>query len=123
MGFTILNFSLDGLQPQSFYISIQGNYMINKTTGPASLGIPGGSSAGLNMPGVTMPYYSVSFTVYYAASKNTPVIIQRQMLFTIGQLPEPANIYPMIYNHIKKIINPDDIQLDIIDEQYERSEQ
>ena len=110
MGFTILNFSLDGLQPQSFYVSIQGNYMINKTTGPASLGIPGGSSAGLNMPGVTMPYYSVSFMVYYAASKNTPVIIQRQMLFTINdRLPDPADIYTVIYDHIKKTINPDNI--------------
>ena len=105
MGFTVLNYSLDGLQPQSFYVSIQGNYMINKTAGLH------GSSAGLNMPGVTMPYYSVAFTVYYAASKNTPVIIQRQMLFTIGQLPEPANIYPMIYNHIKKTINPDNIYI------------
>lgn len=103
MGFLISNYSLQGLQPQSFYVSIQGNFMINKTTGL------NGSFAGLNMPGLTMPYYSITFTVYYSASKNDPVITQKQMIFNIQELPEPADIYTVIYDHIKKTINPDDI--------------
>lgn len=98
MGFTISNFSLDGLQPQSFYVSIQGNYTINKTAGPV------GSSAGLNMLGVTIPYYSVSFTIYYAVAKNTPVITQKQMIYNIQELPEPADIYSVIYANIKSVL-------------------
>lgn len=103
MGFTILNYSLQGLQPQSFYVSIQGNYNIQKNTGLA------GSPAGLNMLGLTMPYYSITFTVYYSASKNDPVITQKQMIFNIQELPDPADIYTVIYDHIKKTINYDNI--------------
>ena len=103
MGFTILNYSLQGLQPQSFYVSIQGNFMINKSIGPV------GSSAGLNMPGLTLQYYSITFTIYYAVAKNTPVITQKQMIYNIQELPEPADIYTVIYDHIKKTINHDNI--------------
>lgn len=107
MGFLISNYSLQGLQPQSFYVSIQGNFMINKNTGAY------GEPAGLNMPGLTTPFYTVSFTVYYSAAgtegqRGLPVT-QKQMIFNIQELPEPADIYFVIYNHIKKNINPDDI--------------
>jgi len=93
MGFTIADYSLSGLQPQSFYVSIQGNFMINKIT----------------------TFYSVSFTVYYSASKSQAILTQKQMLFNIQELPEPADIYNVIYNHIKKTINPDNI-LSILDD-------
>lgn len=103
MGFTIENYSLFGLQPQSFYVSIQGNYTINKIVRPNG-GVPD------NFPNLDNIYYNVAFMVYYAVAKNTPVIIQKQMLFTIDDmLPDPADIYTVIYDHIKKTINYDNI--------------
>ena len=95
MGFTILNYSLFGLQPQNFYVSIHGTYQIRKD---------------LNC-------YAVMFTVYYHGSHGSsttawsrgeghPAITQKDTCFSIEQLPDPANIYPMIYNTIKKTLDP-----------------
>ena len=109
MGFLISNYSLQGLQPQSFYVSIQGNYNIQKSTGPA------GSFAGLNIPNLINPYYSITFTVYYSANKEAPAntigntpnlpITQKQMIYNIQELPEPADVYKVIYNNIKQQLN------------------
>ena len=113
MGFTISNYSLQGLQPQSFYVSIQGNYNIQKSTGPANTAglLPSlpGSSAGLNIPNLILPYYTMTYNIYYSASKEAPVITQKQMIYNIQELPEPADIYSVIYGHIKTNINPDNI--------------
>lgn len=95
MGFTISNYSLFGLQPQNFYVSIHGTYQIRKD---------------LNC-------YVVMFTIYYHGAPGNPAIMKKEDCFSIEQLPDPADIYTVIYNHIKKIINPDDIQHDIIDDQ------
>lgn len=90
MGFTISNYSLFGLQPQSFYVSIHGAYHIRKL--PEDIG----------------PYLVV-FTIYYHGSKGYPAITQKEHSFNIQELPEPADVYVLIYNEIKKNINPDDI--------------
>jgi hypothetical protein len=87
MGFTISNYSLFDLQPQHFYVSIHGAYQIRKL--PEQIG----------------PYLVV-FTIYYSSSKSHPVITQKEQSFNLQELPEPANIYPMIYNEIKKNIDP-----------------
>ena len=84
MGFTISNYSLFGLQPQNFYVSIHGTYQIRKD---------------LNC-------YAVMFTVYYHVSVDLPSITQKDTCFSIEQLPDPANIYPMIYDNIKKTLDP-----------------
>ena len=86
MGFTIANYSLFGLQPQNFYISILGSYTIKK-----------------NHP--VLGHYIVIYTVYYSSSKGAPEITQKEMFYNIQELPEPANIYPMIYNNIKQQLN------------------
>ena len=98
MGFTIENYSLQGLQPQSFYVSIQGNYNIQKSTGLA------GSFAGLNIPNLILPYYTMTYTVYYSANKEAPVITQKQMIYNIQELPEPADVYKVIYANIKSTL-------------------
>ena len=91
MGFTIETYSLYGLPPlPNIYVSIQGSYSIKK-----------------NRP--VQGYYEILFTIYFSASKNDPVITEKEMLFEIQDLPEPANIYTVIYNHIKKNIDPDNI--------------
>ena len=84
MGFTISNYSLFGLQPQNFYVSIHGTYQIRKD---------------LNC-------YAVMFTVYYHVSQGHPAITQKDTCFSIEQLPDPANIYPIIYDTIKKTLDP-----------------
>ena len=91
MGFTIETYSLYGLPPlPNIYVSIQGSYSVKK-----------------NMP--VQGYYQITFTIYFSASKNDPVITEKQMLFEIQELPEPADIYSVIYGHIKTNINPDNI--------------
>jgi hypothetical protein len=87
MGFTISNYSLFGLQPQNFYVSILGSYTIKK-----------------NHP--VIGHYTISYTIYYSSSKAQPVITKKDAYFSIEHLPEPANIYTVIYNEIKKDIDP-----------------
>jgi hypothetical protein len=84
MGFTIANYSLFGLQPQNIYVSIHGTYQIRKDQN----------------------CYVAIFTIYYQAAANSPVIMKKESCFSIEQLPDPANIYPMIYAEIKKTIDP-----------------
>ena len=92
MGFTISDYSLFGLQPQSFYVSIRGSFTITK------------------LPGfVNQLPYRITYTVYYSSSKESQAITQQIQLCSLEELPEPANIYPMIYSEIKKTINPDNI--------------
>jgi hypothetical protein len=91
MGFTISNYSLFGLQPQNFYVSIHGTYQIRKER---------------HSVGQDQNCYVAIFTIYYQAAANSPVIMKKESCFSIEQLPEPANIYPMIYNEIKKTIDP-----------------
>jgi hypothetical protein len=90
MGFTISNYSLFGLHPQNFYVSIHGTFQIRKDLNFQD--IPG--------------CYVVIYTVYYHAAVNLPSITQKDACFSIEQLPDPANIYPMIYDTIKKTLDP-----------------
>ena len=57
MGFTVFNYSLLGLQNQNWYVTIKGSYQVTKIE---SL-IPGNNSAGLNLPGLVTPYYTITF--------------------------------------------------------------
>jgi hypothetical protein len=93
MGFTISNYSLFGLQPQNFYVSICGSYTIKK-----------------NHP--VIGDYTITYTVYYSSSKGQPFITQKEQYFNLQQLPEPANLYTVIYNEIKKTIDPSYIIVD-----------
>ena len=97
MGFTVLNYSHLGLQPQNWYVTIKGSYQVRKIE---SL-MPGDNSAGINLPGLVTPYYSITFQVYFKASPNSQVINDQYMSFNIQTLPEPATLYTTIYNYIK----------------------
>lgn len=83
MGFTIETYSLYGLPPlPNIYVSIQGSYSVKK-----------------NHP--VLGHYTITYTVYYSASKEAPVITQKQMIYNIQELPEPADVYNVIYANIK----------------------
>ena len=85
MGFTIETYQLLGLPPlPNIYVSIKGSYSVRKQ---------------LNT-------YIISFTVYYSASKDDPVITQKEMSFNIQALPNPANLYDSIYTYIKGQLDP-----------------
>jgi hypothetical protein len=97
MGFTVFNYSLLGLQKQDWYVTIKGSYQVRKIQ---SL-MPGDNSAGLNLPGLVTPYYTITFSVYYQSSQNSPVINDSYMSFNIQALPNPAVLYLIIYDYIK----------------------
>ena len=109
MGFTIANYSLFGLQPQNFYVSIHGTFQIRKDRHSVVPNTYGDPTSHSETRAQDQNCYVVIFTIYYQASANSSVIMKKEDCFSIGQLPEPANIYPMIYDHIKKTINPDNI--------------
>ena len=85
MGFTIETYQLLGLPSlPNIYVSIKGSYAVRKE---------------LNT-------YIITFTVYYSASKDDPVITQKEMSFSIQALPEPATLYTTIYDYIKGQLDP-----------------
>ena len=96
MGFTISNYSLFGLQPQNFYVSILGSYTIKK-----------------NHP--VLGHYTITYVVYYSSSKGQENLTKKEQYFYLEQLPDPANIYTAIYNEIKKNIDPNNL-LNITDD-------
>ena len=109
MGFTVFNYSLLGLQNQNWYVTIKGSYQVRKIE---SL-MPGeaqsatvSNSAGLNVPSLTTPYYTITFSVYYKSSANAPVINDQYMSFNIQALPNPAVLYKIIYDYVKGQLDP-----------------
>ena len=83
MGFTIETYSLYGLPPlPNIYCSIQGSYSVKK-----------------NRP--VKGAYQILCTAYFSASKNDPVITEKEMSFNIEALPSPANLYKIIYDYVK----------------------
>ena len=85
MGFTIETYQLLGLPPlPNIYVSIKGSYAVKKQ----------------------LDTYIITFTVYYSASPNDPVITQKDMSFSIQVLPSPANLYIEIYQYIKSQLDP-----------------
>ena len=89
MGFTISNYSLLGLPIISnIYVSIHGGYTVQKSI--------------LEQPNI----YNISFTIYYHAYKESPVITQYNMSFNIQALPNPAVLYLIIYDYIKGQLDP-----------------
>jgi hypothetical protein len=90
MGFTIANYSLLGLQNiQNLYCTIKGGYTVSKIVAPNVS--PSALSSG----------YNISFTVYFQASQNSPVITQYIQTFNIQALPNPAVLYKIIYDYVK----------------------
>jgi len=86
MGFTIANYSLLGLQNiQNLYCTIKGGYTVSK---------------------IISPGYNISFTIYFQASQNSPVITQYIQTFNIQALPNPAVLYLIIYDYIKGQLDP-----------------
>jgi hypothetical protein len=102
MGFTVFNYSLLGLQNQNFYVTIKGSYQVRKIE---SL-MPGDNSASMNVPSLTTPYYTITFSVYFKASANAPVINDQYMSFNIQALPNPAVLYLIIYDNVKGQLDP-----------------
>jgi hypothetical protein len=97
MGFTVSNYSFLGLQKQNWYVTIKGSYQVRKIE---SL-MPGDNSAGLNLPGLVTPYYTITFSVYFKASPNSQVINNQYMSFNIQALPNPAVLYKIVYDYVK----------------------
>jgi hypothetical protein len=88
MGFIIETYSLYGLPPlPNIYVSIQGSYSVKKN---------------FPTPGV----YTISFTTYYSSSQNDPVITQKDMFFNIQALPNPVDLYKIIYEYVKGQLDP-----------------
>ena len=82
MGFTIETYQLYGLPSlPNIYVTIKGSYSVKK-------------EALLNC-------YNISFTVYFQAGNQAPVITQKDMNFNIQSLPNPAVLYLIIYDYIK----------------------
>ncbi len=119
MGFTISNYSLFGLQPQNFYVSIHGTYQIRKechsvgqechsvgqechSVGNNTYGDP---TSLLETRAQDQNCYVVIYTIYYHATVNSPVITQKDTCFILNVLPEPANVYTAIYDNIKQQLN------------------
>jgi hypothetical protein len=104
MGFTVSNYSFLGLQPQDWYVTIKGSYQVKKIEslmlGEAQSAAVS-NSAGLNLPGLVTPYYTITFSVYFKASPNSQVINDQYMSFNIQALPNPAVLYLIIYDYIK----------------------
>lgn len=89
MGFIIQTYQLLGLPPlPNIYVSIHGGYKVEKNMAPEMTG------------------YTITFTVYYQASKESPVITQSLMSFNIQSLPNPAVLYLIIYDYIKGQLDP-----------------
>jgi hypothetical protein len=87
MGFTIETYQLYGLPSlPNIYVTIKGSYSVKK-------------EALLNC-------YNLSFTVYFQASQNDPVITQKDMNFSIQVLPNPAVLYLIIYDYVKGELDP-----------------
>lgn len=85
MAITIKEYELYGLPPlPNIYASIKGTYSVKKMLG----------------------VYIISFTTYFQASADDPVITQKDMAFSIESLPVPPVLYTMIYDHIKKQLDP-----------------
>ena len=88
MGFTIASYNLYGLPPlPNIYVSIHGSYSVKKAPAVTPICIEG--------------LYNISFTLYFSASKDDPVITQKEMSFNIQALPNPAVLYKIIYDYIK----------------------
>ena len=96
MGFTIETYSLYGLPPlPNIYVSIQGSYSIKK-----------------NHPIVGA--YMINYTIYYSSANGLPgngvtrhPVVSEKPMFTCTQaLPSPADVYSIIYQDIKKTLDP-----------------
>lgn len=85
MGFTIETYQLLGLPSlPNIYVSIKGSYAVRKE---------------LNT-------YIITFTTYFQASPEDPVITQKDMCFSIQALPNPAVLYLVIYDYVKGQLDP-----------------
>jgi hypothetical protein len=91
MGFTIENYSLFGLQPQNFYVSIRGCFNIEKKNIPS--------------PNGPIWIYNIRYTVYYSSNKGQEILTKKDQYFNLEQLPDPANVYTAIYDEIKQQLN------------------
>jgi len=88
MGFTIQTYQLYGLPPlPNIYVSIKGSYSVKKDR-------------------AVKGDYEISFTTYFQASKDNPVITQKDMSFNIQALPNPAVLYLVIYDYVKGKLDP-----------------
>jgi len=90
MGFIIRTYQLLGLPPlPNIYVTIKGSYSVKKQLIPIN-----GDS------------YIITFTTYFQASTEDPVITQKDMSFSIQALPNPAVLYKIIYDYIKGQLDP-----------------
>jgi len=87
MGFTIALYNLYGLPVAvPIYVSIHGSYTVKKES--------------------LLNCYNITFTTYFQASQEDPVITQKDMSFNIQALPNPAVLYKIVYDYIKEQLDP-----------------
>lgn len=87
MGFTIALYNLYGLPVAvPIYVSIHGSYTVKKES--------------------LLNCYNITFTVYFQASPEDPVITQKDMSFSIQALPSPAVLYKIVYDYVKGQLDP-----------------
>jgi hypothetical protein len=92
MGFTIETYQLLGLPSlPNIYVTIKGSYAVKKQLIPAHAG---------------SGTYIITFTTYFQASPEDPVITQKDMCFSIQALPNPAVLYLIIYDFVKGQLDP-----------------
>jgi len=85
MGFTIQTYQLLGLPPlPNIYVTIKGSYAVKKL----------------------LDTYIITFTTYFQASQEDPIITQKDMCFSIQALPSPATLYKIIYDFVKGQLDP-----------------
>lgn len=112
MGFTVSNYSHLGLQKQNWYVTIKGSYQIQKIESLMSgdgQSPTVSNSAGINLPGLVTPYYTITFQVYFKSSPNSQVINHQNMSFNIQALPNPAVLYLIIYDYVKGQLDPNQL--------------
>ena len=85
MGFTIETYQLLGLPSlPNIYVTIKGSYAVKKQLGT----------------------YIITFTTYFQASPEDPVITQKDMCFSIQALPSPAVLFKITYDFVKGQLDP-----------------
>jgi len=87
MGFLISSYQLYGLPVAvPIYVSIHGSYTVKKES--------------------LLNCYNITFTTYFQASQEDPVITQKDMSFNIQALPNPAVLYKIVYDFVKGQLDP-----------------
>jgi len=90
MGFFISSYPLHGIQLQNVYVSIKGRYSIQN------------SSFAYGMS----KRYQIYADYWFSVGKNQPTVQCNSIMINTDDLPAHEPVYSMIYENIKKNIDP-----------------